>query len=56
VLVGFGIYEFATDEAVKALERVTVLALLLGVVLVFLTVLAERLKSYGHDKYKDVEK
>jgi len=56
VLVGYGIYAFATDETVKAFERVAVLALLLGVVLVFLTVLAERLKSYGHDKYKDVEK
>ena len=56
VLVGYGIYAFATDDTVKAFERVAVLALLLGVVLVFLTVLAERLKSYGHDKYKDVEK
>ncbi len=56
VLVIYGIYAFATDPAVKAFERVAVLAIILGVVLVFLTVLAERLKSYGHDKYKDVEK
>ena len=56
VLVAYGIYAFATDESVKAFERVLVLAVLLGVMLVFVTVLAERLSSYKHDKYKDVEK
>ena len=56
VLLVYGIYAFATDPAVKALERICVLALLLGAFLVFLTVLVERIASYPHDKYKDVEK
>jgi predicted anti-sigma-YlaC factor YlaD len=56
VLVAYGIYAFATDDTVKAFERVVVLAVLLGVMLVFVTVLAERLSSYKHDKYKDIQK
>jgi anti-sigma factor RsiW len=56
VLVAYGIYEFATDPAAKAFERVAVLAVILGVVLVFLTVLVERISAHKHDKFKDVEK
>ncbi|MBU0640741.1 MAG: zf-HC2 domain-containing protein [Planctomycetes bacterium] len=55
VLVGYGIYEFATDSTIAALERVAVLGLILGAVLVFLTVLVERAVAYQHDKFKDVQ-
>ncbi len=56
VLAGYGIYSFATDPTVKAIERVGVLAVILGVVLLFLTVLADRIRGYRDDKYKDVAK
>ena len=56
VLVGYGLYEFANDPGVAALERIGVFAMLAGVVLVFLTVLWERIAAHRHDKYKDVEK
>lgn len=56
VLTGYGLYEFIRDPSIQAVERVGVLAIILGVVLVFLTVLLERLSSYRTDKYKDVEK
>ena len=56
VLVAYGMYEFIRDPSVHALERVGVLALILGAVLLFLTVLFERLSTLNTDKYKDVEK
>jgi len=56
VLVAYGMYEFIRDPSVAAIERVGVLALILGTVLLFLTVLFERLSVLKTDKYKDVEK
>ena len=56
VLAVYGIYTFATDPTVEAIQRIGVLAVILGVVLVFMTVLAERMRGFRDDKYKDVEK
>ena len=56
ILLAYGTYEFIRDPSVHALERVGVLALILGLVLVFLTVLIERVSAFKTDKYKDVEK
>ena len=56
VLIGYGLYEFADDPSVALLERIGVFVMLAGVVLVFLTVLIERIAARKHDKYKDVEK
>lgn len=56
VLIAYGLYEFIRDPSIHALERVGVLALILGLVLLFLTVLAERLAALKTDKYKDIEK
>jgi predicted anti-sigma-YlaC factor YlaD len=56
VLAAYALYAFATDPAVKAFERVCVLAMILGAALVFMTVLAERIVGLRTDKYKDVQK
>lgn len=56
VLAVYAIYAFATDPAIKAIERVCVLAIILGVALVFMTVLAERVVGLKTDKYRDVQK
>jgi anti-sigma factor RsiW len=56
VLVAYGIYEFLTDPTVEAIERICVLAILLGAFLVFMTVVFERIRTSASDKYKDVEK
>lgn len=56
VLAGYALFEFATDPGIDAVQRVAVLAALLGMVLVFLTVFGERLAGLKHDKYKDIEK
>jgi hypothetical protein len=56
VLVAYGLYELIRDPSINVIEHVGVLALLLGTVLLFLTVLYERLSALRADKYKDVEK
>jgi len=56
ILVAYGIYELIRDPTIDAVERIGVLALILGAVLVFLTVLIERMGAIKTDKYKDIEK
>ena len=56
ILVIFGIYEFSVDPAVKAVEKVGVLALLLGIVFLFVSVAYERMIVAKNDKYTEVEK
>ena len=55
VLAGYGVYEFATDEATEAVVKVSVAAVTIGLVLLFLSVLLERLHGRKTDRYKDVE-
>jgi hypothetical protein len=55
VLVCFGGWQFAIDEAVPALIKTSVAAILLGTVLLFLSVLRERMLSRKTDKYEDVQ-
>lgn len=56
ILIVFGIYEFSVDPAVKAIEKIGVLALLLGVVFLFVSVAYERMIAAKSDKYTEVEK
>jgi len=56
VLIAYGLYELIRDPTINVIEHVGILALILGSVLLFLTVLFERIGSYRADKYKDVEK
>ncbi|MFH1748346.1 MAG: hypothetical protein ABIG44_15040 [Planctomycetota bacterium] len=56
VLVGYGLYEFAGDPGVRLFERIGIFTMLAGVLLVFVTVLYERIVAHRHDKYKDIEK
>lgn len=52
----FGLYEFITEPAVKAFEKIVVLGLILGIALLFVSVLHERIVERRTDKYKEVEK
>ncbi len=56
VLVAYGLFELIRDPSINVIEHVGILALILGSVLLFLTVLIERIGSYKTDRYKDVEK
>lgn len=52
----FGAYEFTVDPGVKAVEKVTVLAVVLGIVFLFVSVLHERIRASKTDKYKEIER
>jgi len=56
VLAGYAAYQFVRDFTFASVERVGVLALILGAVLLFVSVLIERINKYPTDKYKDIEK
>jgi predicted anti-sigma-YlaC factor YlaD len=55
VLCGFAAYEFTVDDTVPALIKSGVGALILGMVLLFVSVLRERLLARKTDKYEDVQ-
>jgi len=55
-VVGFGIYEFATDPAVEALQKLIVFAIFVGLGLLLISVIWERIKASKTDKYKEIER
>jgi predicted anti-sigma-YlaC factor YlaD len=55
IVCGYAAYEFAVDEKVPALIKSGVGALVLGLVLLFVSVLRERLMARKTDKYEDVQ-
>jgi len=56
ILAAYGAYEFLRDFSFRSVERVGVLALILGLVVLLWTVLAERIAALPKDRYKDIEK
>jgi predicted anti-sigma-YlaC factor YlaD len=55
IVCGYGFYEFARDDTVPALIKTGIGGLVVGTLLLFLSVLRERLITRKTDKYKDVE-
>ena len=55
-MICFGAYEFVTEPAVDAFVKIVVLGFILGFVLLFISVLHERIIQGKTDKYKEVEK
>lgn len=55
VVCGYGFYEFLADDTVPALTRTGIVALVIGSLLLFVSVLRERLLARKTDKYKDVQ-
>tara|TARA_B100001105_G_C22054621_1_gene299721 strand:+ start:47 stop:262 length:216 start_codon:yes stop_codon:yes gene_type:complete len=56
VLSGYGVYEMLYDKELSKLMKFSLTGLYLGFVVVFIGVLAQRLKEQKSDKYIDVEK
>ena len=56
VLACFGVYEFIREPTVKAIEKVAVLGLILGIAFLLVSVLHERIVESGDDKYKEIER
>jgi len=55
-VIGFGIYEFATDPAVEALQKLIVFAVFVGLGLLLISVIWERIKASKTDKYKEIKR
>jgi hypothetical protein len=55
VVCGYGAYEFAVDQTVPAAIKTGVAALVAGAILLFLSVLRQRLVERKTDKYEDVQ-
>lgn len=55
VLVGYGVYEFATDDTTGALVKFGVAAVSCGALLLLLSVIIDRVRARKSDRYKDVE-
>ena len=56
LLAGYGIYKFVSDPSEEALPRIGVAAMIIGGIVVFASVLRDRLKTYKHDPYKEVKR
>lgn len=52
---GFAVYEIVTDAAISTMERLIIGGIYGGLLLLFLSVLRQRLIEKKTDKYKDVE-
>ena len=52
---GFAVYEIVTDAAISTMERLIIGGIYGGLLLLFLSVLRQRLIERKTDKYKDVE-
>jgi predicted anti-sigma-YlaC factor YlaD len=55
ILVGYAGYSLAVDETVDALVKTGIAAVVLGLTLLFISVLRERLLSRKSDRYEDVQ-
>ena len=53
--LGFAVYEITTDSALSTFEKIIVAGIYGGLLLLFVSVLRQRLIERKSDKYKDVE-
>ena len=52
LLVGFGSYQFMVDDGIPALIKTGVAAVAIGMVLLLVSVIRQRMMTARHDKYK----
>jgi anti-sigma factor (TIGR02949 family) len=55
LVVGYAAYEFSVDEEIPALIKTGIAAAVIGLMLLFISVLRQRLIARKTDKYEDVE-
>ncbi len=55
IVVGYGAYEFAVDDEVPALVKNGVAGIVVGTILLFVSVLRQRLIVRKSDRYKEVQ-
>ena len=56
LLAGYAGYVFAIDETVDALVKVGVAGAAIGLSLLFISVLIDRLRDRRHERYEEVER
>ncbi len=56
VTVGYGLYNFATSPTEPLFEKILVFGLITGTVLLFVSVLLERIRASRSDRYKGVQR
>ena len=54
-VVSYAAYEFVSDDAVSAILKTAFAAVVVGLILLFVSVLRQRLIDRRTDKYEDVE-
>ncbi len=55
-LIAFGVYEFLGDEKEALIPRVATAALFIGFIVLLVSIIRERLRTYKVDPYKEVER
>ncbi|MEW5807620.1 MAG: zf-HC2 domain-containing protein [Acidobacteriota bacterium] len=56
ILIAYAIYQFVIDRSIDAFIKTTVAAVVIGIVMLFVSVLIERLRDLKTDRYRGVEK
>ena len=56
ILIIYAICRFAVDPSVHSLVKVTIAAIVIGIVLLFISVLLERIRDLKTDRYRGIEK
>ena len=56
LVLGYAIYRAATSPALLSYEGISVMLILVGLVVIFVSVARERYHEHKHDPYKEVER
>lgn len=56
ILALYAIYRFTIDPSIHSFIKVTIAAIVIGIVLLFISVLIERIRDLKTDRYRGIEK
>jgi len=56
IVAGFAIYQFIQEPGVEAVVKIGIFALFVGLILLLISVIFERVKEYKTEKYKEIYK
>ena len=55
-MILYGAYEFLVTKETESIPKYAFVVILVGIIILFIAVLRDRIRSYGNDPYKEVEK
>ena len=56
IMMMYGAYEFIVTKETESIPKYAFVIILIGIVILFIAVLRDRIRSYRNDPYKEVEK